>query len=170
MWDFLCIENCLITPLLGHGLNISTTTFNFFAVAQFFDHNSRPRRHVPNMYYSYVWNFYEDYRIEAVAGHQKPLREHKNSKFILFGSEKRRVTQVDVLIKESLFHSTKKQWMRYLSQCKSPSKNIPFTKNVPHIKVLLPYVDPILHLLEFVQAMWRNFIIKKVWWWLYCIK
>ena len=70
------------------------------------------------MYYSYVWNFFEDYRIEAVAGHQKPLREHKNSKFILFGSEKRRVTQVDVLIKESSFHSTKKQWMRYLSQCK----------------------------------------------------
>ena len=130
MWDFLCIENCLITLLLGHGLNISTTTFNFFAVAQFFDHNSRPRRHVPNVYYSYVWNFSKTTALKE----QKPLREHKNSKFILFGSEKRRVTQVDVLIKESLFHSTKKQWMRYLSLCKSSSNNIPFTKRTYHIK------------------------------------
>ena len=68
------------------------------------------------MYYSYVWNFYEDYRIEAVAGHQKPLREHKNSKFILFGSEKRRVTQVDVLIKESLFILLRNnEWDTYLN-------------------------------------------------------
>ena len=68
------------------------------------------------MYYSYVWNFYEDYRIEVVAGHQKPLREHKNSKFILFGSEKRRVTQVDVLIKESLFILPRNnEWDTYLN-------------------------------------------------------
>ena len=86
-------------------------TFNFFAVAQFFDHNSRPRRHVPNVYYSYVWNFSKTTALKE----QKPLREHKNSKFILFGSEKRRVTQVDVLIKESLFILLRNnEWDTYL--------------------------------------------------------